>query len=113
MKIAFLNVKSSRKECINKDFMSGYGWAFNAGNSMRARLINFVKKQGESWNGDVFPRGCVATESKYSMGNTFETDFKEIWNGEKYIAGRKELLDQPNNLETICHLCKANGYYTP
>ena len=48
MKIAFLNVKSSRKECINKDFMSGYGWAFNAGNSMRARLINFVKKQGES-----------------------------------------------------------------
>ena len=48
MKIAFLNVKSSRRECINKDFMSGYGWAFNAGNSMRARLINFVKKQGES-----------------------------------------------------------------
>ena len=26
---------------------------------------------------------------------------------------RKELLDQPNDLETICHLCKANGYYTP
>jgi len=47
------------------------------------------------------------------MGNAFETDFKEIWNGKKYIAARKELLDQPNNLETICHLCKENGYYTP
>ena len=66
-----------------------------------------------NWNGDVFPCGCVVTESKYSMGNAFETDFKDIWNGEKYIAARKELLDQPNDLETICHLCKANGYYTP
>ena len=66
-----------------------------------------------NWNGDVFPCGCVVTESKYSMGNVFETDFENIWNGEKYIAARKELLSQPNNLETICHLCKANGYYTP
>ena len=66
-----------------------------------------------NWNGDVFPCGCVVTEKKYSMGNVFEKDFKSIWNGEKYIAARKELLDQPNNLETICHLCKENGYYTP
>ncbi|MEC8957772.1 MAG: radical SAM protein [Nitrospinota bacterium] len=66
-----------------------------------------------NWNGDVFPCGCVVTEAKYSMGNVFEKDFKEIWNGEKYIAARKELLDQPNDLETICHLCKENGYYTP
>ena len=28
--------------------MGGYGWAFNAGTSLRARLLNFVKKQGES-----------------------------------------------------------------
>lgn len=66
-----------------------------------------------NWNGDVFPCGCVVTESKYSMGNVFEKDFKDIWNGDKYIAARKELLDQPNNLETICHICKHNGYYTP
>jgi radical SAM protein with 4Fe4S-binding SPASM domain len=66
-----------------------------------------------NWNGDVFPCGCVVTESKYSMGNVFEKDFKDIWNGDKYIAARKELLDQSNKLETICHLCKANGYYTP
>jgi radical SAM protein with 4Fe4S-binding SPASM domain len=66
-----------------------------------------------NWNGDVFPCGCVVTESKYSMGNVFEKDFKDIWNGDKYIAARKELLGKPNELETICHLCKANGYYTP
>lgn len=39
---------SPRKECINKEFMGGYGWAFNAGSSARARLINYIKKRGES-----------------------------------------------------------------
>ena len=66
-----------------------------------------------NWNGDVFPCGCVVTESKYSMGNVFNQDFEDIWNGEKYLAARKELLDQPNEIETICHICKKNGYYTP
>jgi len=66
-----------------------------------------------NWNGDVFPCGCVVTEKKYSYGNVFEQDFQDIWNGEKYVAARKELLDQPNNLETICHICKKNGYFTP
>jgi len=48
MKITLLNIKSSREECINKDFMAGYGWAFNAGTSFGARMINSVKKRGES-----------------------------------------------------------------
>jgi radical SAM superfamily enzyme YgiQ (UPF0313 family) len=47
MKVSLLNIESKRKECINKDFMGGYGWAFNAGVSFPARLINFVKKRGE------------------------------------------------------------------
>jgi radical SAM protein with 4Fe4S-binding SPASM domain len=63
-----------------------------------------------NWNGDVFPCCAVHTEAKDRMGNIFEQDFKEIWNGEKYIAARKEMLDQPNDLETICHTCKKNGY---
>ena len=66
-----------------------------------------------NWNGDVFPCGCVVTEEKYSMGNVFEQEFEDIWNGERYVSARKELLDQPNELETICHICKKNGYYTP
>ena len=66
-----------------------------------------------NWNGDVFPCGCVVTEKKYTMGNVFEDGFDDVWNGERYIAARKELLGQTNDLETICHICKRNGYYTP
>lgn len=47
MKIALLEIASKRKECINKDFMGGYGWAFNAGSSLPAKIVNFVKKRGE------------------------------------------------------------------
>ena len=50
------------------------------------------------------------TEEKDRMGNIFEQDFEEIWNGENYVAARKEMLDQPNDLKTICHTCKKNGY---
>jgi MoaA/NifB/PqqE/SkfB family radical SAM enzyme len=53
----------------------------------------------------------VHTEEKHRMGNIFEQDFKDIWNGAKYVAARKELLGQPNDLETICHTCKKNGFY--
>ena len=88
-------------------------------------LLNNVEKQKKAvdfckrpwwttfinWNGDVFPCDCVHTEEKHRMGNIFEQDFKEIWNGKKYIAARKEMLGQPNNVETICHTCKKNGFY--
>lgn len=47
MKACLLNIKSRKRTCINKDFMGGYGWAFNAGNSLPARMINFVKRTGE------------------------------------------------------------------
>lgn len=47
MKICFFDVKSERRACINKDFMGGYGWAFNAGMSLPARMINLVKRAGE------------------------------------------------------------------
>lgn len=46
MKVGLLNIHY-RKKCINKDFMGGYGWAFNAGNSISAQAINFVKRIGE------------------------------------------------------------------
>lgn len=47
MKVALLDIKSRRKECINKDFMGGFGWAFNAGSSFPLKLINLIKKRGE------------------------------------------------------------------
>jgi hypothetical protein len=51
------------------------------------------------------PCSCVHTEEKDRMGNIFEQDFKETWNGEKYVTERKELFGQSNNLETICYTC--------
>lgn len=48
MKIALLNVSCRKDACVNKDFMGGYGWAFNAGKSFPARLISIVKLRGES-----------------------------------------------------------------
>ena len=47
MEITLLNIEPVRSQCVNKDFMAGYGWSFNAGTSLRARLINYVKKKGE------------------------------------------------------------------
>ena len=55
---------------------------------------------------------CVHTEGKDRMGNIFEQEFEDTWNGKKYIAAKKELLDQSNDLETICYACKKNGHYT-
>jgi hypothetical protein len=47
MKITLLEIRTDKKQCVNKDFMGGYGWVFNAGDSFRASLINKVKKWGE------------------------------------------------------------------
>jgi len=47
MKVCLLDIRSNKKACINKDFMGGYGWAFNAGNSFACRMINFIKRVGE------------------------------------------------------------------
>lgn len=48
MKVSLVEIRSARPECINKDFMGGYGWAFHIGKTWRARAIEFVKKAGES-----------------------------------------------------------------
>ncbi len=88
--------------------------SYNMDAKTRKKSLKFCKSPWletmVNWNGDVFPCSCVHTEEKDRMGNIFEQDFAEIWNGRKYVAARKELLGQPNNLETICHTCKKNGY---
>ena len=87
---------------------------YNMDTKKRNESMTFCKSPWTStainWNGDVFPCSCVHTEEKDRMGNIFEQSFKEIWHGKKYVAARKELLGQPNDLETICHTCKKNGY---
>ncbi|MFH1996752.1 MAG: radical SAM protein [Candidatus Omnitrophota bacterium] len=69
MKIGLLNVSSGRKSCINKDFMGGYGWAFNAGKSLPARMINVVKRMGE--NLPIMSFAYIASIF-HSMGHTVQ-----------------------------------------
>lgn len=47
MRVALLEITAQRPECVNKDFMGGYGWAFHIGRSLPARMIELVKKKGE------------------------------------------------------------------
>ncbi|MBI3627998.1 MAG: radical SAM protein, partial [Candidatus Rokubacteria bacterium] len=47
MKVALVETVSPRHECVNKDFMGGYGWAFKVGDSLPARAIEWVKRWGE------------------------------------------------------------------
>ena len=62
-----------------------------------------------NWEGSVLPC-CSVCEEKYSFGNAFEKGFRNIWNGEAYIATRKEVTQKPNTKKTVCHVCKANGF---
>lgn len=71
MKITLLNIRSNRRDCINKDFMGGYGWAFNAGESLAARLINLVKRWGEK-----LPLLSFGYLAAILSRNGFEVDFK-------------------------------------
>jgi radical SAM protein with 4Fe4S-binding SPASM domain len=59
------------------------------------------------WNGDVVPC-CRDAQGEYIMGNIFEQDFYEIWNGEKFRKFRKLVNSDQGNLE-LCRLCSGYG----
>ena len=62
-----------------------------------------------NWDGCILPCCSVYSET-YSFGNIKEDSFKNIWNNQKYIAARKEVLGRNNNTKTVCHVCKTNDY---
>ncbi len=63
-----------------------------------------------NWDGSILPC-CSVYSEKYSFGNILERPFKEIWNGEMYVAARKEILSRAENgTWTICHMCKRTGF---
>jgi radical SAM protein with 4Fe4S-binding SPASM domain len=62
-----------------------------------------------NWDGSVLPC-CAVFEDKYSYGDAFKGKFRDVWNDKKYIAARSELLGKDNEGDTICHICKANGF---
>jgi len=70
----------------------------------------------------IFPDGTVipccntneanmrSKQKEWSMGNVFETPFREIWNGPKYKALRKSLMlgDKENYLPMCKNLCAVH-----
>lgn len=46
MKLCILNVKSPKAKTINKDLAGGYGTGTHIGNSLRAKIIEHLKKSG-------------------------------------------------------------------
>lgn len=59
-----------------------------------------------SWNGDVHPC-CHDYYNEHKMGNIFEQDFEEIWNGEKLQLFRQHLLDGDDI--PMCRECPGYG----
>lgn len=60
-----------------------------------------------NWNGDVVPC-CRDPHGRNVFGNAFETPFHEIWNGEKAINFRRNILTKQGSID-ICKLCSGYG----
>ena len=56
-----------------------------------------------TWDGTIVPC-CFDKDAQYKMGNILEEDFAAIWQGEKYDAFRKKLLQERENID-ICKNC--------
>jgi radical SAM protein with 4Fe4S-binding SPASM domain len=55
-------------------------------------------------NGDVVAC-CRDLEHKTVLGNLFQQEFDEIWNGEKYRALRRDLVDRQPDKQAACVGC--------
>ena len=62
-----------------------------------------------NWDGSVLPC-CHIYGEQYAFGNIFKQKFFSIWNNEKYVLARKEILNKIEKSPTICHTCKKNGF---
>lgn len=62
-----------------------------------------------NWDGSVLPC-CHIYGEQYAFGNIFKQKFFSIWNNEKYVLARKEILNKIEKSPTICHKCKENGF---
>ncbi|MCP4521946.1 MAG: radical SAM protein [Cytophagales bacterium] len=56
-----------------------------------------------TWDGKVIPC-CFDKDAHYTLGNTQEMGFREIWHGKKYDSFRKQLLKGRSQIE-MCKNC--------
>jgi|GEM_PF-2271860 len=59
----------------------------------------------DKWYGNVVP-GCMLSLEGYSLGNMFDSSLNEIWNCDKYVAMRNDLL--AGNIHRCKHLCPSH-----
>ena len=69
MKIALVNVGSHRKDTVNKDVMAGFGEGSNFGNSIRARVLSYMKRHGV-----ILPNLSFGYIAAISANNGFEVE---------------------------------------
>lgn len=73
------------------------------------------------WNGDVYTCCSPSGFTRYKMGNVVETDFTEIWNGDRYQSARKLVRTAnpdeiaPDSLACLdlCHTREFEGRWYP
>jgi radical SAM protein with 4Fe4S-binding SPASM domain len=62
-------------------------------------------------DGSVSPC-CALYNQAFDFGNVFEgkRSFREVWNGEKYMAARKTVAGQRSGIVTVCSICARHGF---
>ncbi len=62
-----------------------------------------------NWDGKVFPC-CAVYGDNYNFGDAKKNSIKYIWNNEKYICARKEIFSKNKKTNTVCGICRNNGF---
>jgi radical SAM protein with 4Fe4S-binding SPASM domain len=62
-----------------------------------------------NWDGKVFPCCAVYGEGR-NFGDASKQPIKEIWNNNYFIRARKEVLNKRLPVNTICGVCRNNGF---
>jgi radical SAM protein with 4Fe4S-binding SPASM domain len=61
-----------------------------------------------NWDGSLSPC-CFDCESYFNLGNVFASSFKKVWNNNKFISLRRNLLRDKSSIP-ICSKCPVNFY---
>lgn len=62
-----------------------------------------------NWDGKVFPC-CAVYGDGYNFGNIKNANIKCVWNSEIYIEARREIINKKRKANTICGICRSNGF---
>ncbi len=62
-----------------------------------------------NWNGEVFPC-CAVYGDAFSFADASKESVRIIWNNNKYIRAREEILKKNKESRTICGICRDNGF---